>query len=169
MDVQQGDYILAVNGVYLDTNKDPYAAFEGLSADTISLLVSSTGELEDAQSVTLQALTQNQENALRNLEWIENNRKMVDELSGGRLGYIYMSNTADRGQLELVRMFYGQLDKEGFIIDERFNGGGQLADRFLELMQRPIVYNLHWRHGRDQTQPIKTNPGPMGMLINGWG
>jgi tricorn protease len=65
-------------------------------------------------------------------------------------------------------MFYGQLDKEGFIIDERFNGGGQLADRFLELMQRPIVYNLHWRHGRDQTQPIKTNPGPMGMLINGW-
>ena len=168
VDVQQGDYILAVNGVYLDTNKDPYAAFEGLSADTISLLVSTTGELEDAQSVTLQALTQNQENALRNLEWIENNRKMVDELSGGRLGYIYMSNTADRGQLELVRMFYGQLDKEGFIIDERFNGGGQLADRFLELMQRPIVYNLHWRHGRDQTQPIKTNPGPMGMLINGW-
>ncbi|MEC7766402.1 MAG: S41 family peptidase [Pseudomonadota bacterium] len=166
--VQEGDYILAVNGIYLDTGKDPYAAFEGLSGDTISLLVSPTGELEDTKSITVRALTQNQENALRNLEWVETNRKTVSELSGGRLGYIYMTNTADRGQLELVRMFYGQLDKEGFIIDERFNGGGQLADRFLELMQRPVVYNLHWRHGRDQTQPIKTNPGPMGMLINGW-
>ena len=105
---------------------------------------------------------------LRYLEWIENNRRMVDNLSNGRLGYVYMSNTGGRGQLELVRMFYGQLDKQGFIIDERFNGGGQLADRFLELMQRPVVYNLHWRHGRDHTFPTKTNMGPMGMLINGW-
>ena len=105
---------------------------------------------------------------LRYLEWIENNRKMVDKLSDGQLGYVYMSNTGSRGQLELVRMYYGQLDKKGFIIDERFNGGGQLADRFLELMQRPVVYNLHWRHGRDHTWPIITNTGPIGMLINGW-
>jgi len=67
---------------------------------------------------------------------------MVDKLSDGQLGYVYMSNTGSRGQQELVRMYYGQLDKKGFIIDERFNAGGQLADRFLELMQRPVVYNL---------------------------
>jgi tricorn protease len=79
-----------------------------------------------------------------------------------------MSNTAARGQLELVRMFYGQLDKKGFILDERFNGGGQLADRFLELLLRPVTYNLHWRHGKDHTNPVKTNTGPVGMLINGW-
>ena len=79
-----------------------------------------------------------------------------------------MSNTANQGQLELVSMFYGQQDKEGIIIDERFNGGGSLADRFLELMQRPVVYNLHWRHGRDHTWPIRLNLGPKGMLINGW-
>ena len=79
-----------------------------------------------------------------------------------------MSNTGGRGQLELVKMYYGQLDKKGFIIDERFNGGGQLADRFLELITRPVVYNLHWRHGKDHTHPIKTNTGPKGMLINGW-
>ncbi len=167
-EVNTGDYVLAVNGVRLDTAKDPYAAFEGLSGKTISLTVSASGEREDARSVTIKALSQAEEVQLRNLEWIENNRQTVAELSAGRLGYIYMSNTAGRGQLELVRMFYGQLDKEGFIIDERFNGGGQLADRFLELMQRPVVYNLHWRHGRDHTQPVQTNPGPMGMLINGW-
>lgn len=168
MDVDVGDAILAVNGIPLDTSKDPYAPFEGLSGKTVSLLVSATGEQEDAQTVVVETLTQNQENLLRNLEWVENNRKLVDELSGGRLGYVYMTNTAARGQLELVRMFYGQLDKEGFVIDERFNGGGQLADRFLELMQRPVVYNLHWRHGQDQTQPPKPGSPVLGMLINGW-
>ncbi|MFK7983902.1 MAG: hypothetical protein AB8G86_28250 [Saprospiraceae bacterium] len=64
---------------------------------------------------------------------------MVDKLSDGQLGYVYMSNTSGRGQLELVKMYYGQLDKKGFIIDERFNGGGQLADRFLELLTKPVV------------------------------
>ncbi len=168
VDVKTGDYILAVNGVELDPGKDPYAAFEGLSGKTVSLMVSSTGKTDDSKQYVVKCLTQGQEVNLRYLEWIENNRKMVDRLSKGKLGYIYMSNTAGRGQLELVRMYYGQLDKKGFIIDERFNGGGQLADRFLELLKRPVVYNLHWRHGKDHTYPIKTNTGPMGMLINGW-
>ncbi len=168
VDVRPGDYVLAVNGVELDPAKDPYAAFEGLSGKTVSLTVSRSGSDEDRENLVIQLLTQGEEINLRYLEWIENNRKLVDDLSGGQLGYVYMSNTGGRGQLELVRMFYGQLDKKGFIIDERFNGGGQLADRFLELLQRPVVYNLHWRHGRDHTYPIKTNPGPMGMLINGW-
>lgn len=165
VDVNEGDAILAVNGVPLDPQKDPYAAFEGLGSKTISLTVERG---DNTHNVVVTALSTNEESNLRYLEWIENNRKMVDELSDGRLGYVYMSNTADAGQRELISMYYGQLDKDGFIIDERFNGGGQLADRFLELLTRPVVYNLHWRHGRDHTQPIKTNTGPMGMLINGW-
>ncbi len=168
VDVKKGDYILSVNGVKLNPDKDPYAAFEGLSGKTVSLETSRSGQNEDAKKQVIKCLTPSQEQTLRYLEWIENNRKMVDKLSGGQLGYIYMSNTAARGQLELVRMFYGQLDKKGFILDERFNAGGQLADRFLELIQRPVTYNLHWRHGRDHTNPVKTNTGPVGMLINGW-
>lgn len=168
VDVLAGDYILSVNGVILDPTKDPYAAFEGLSGKTVALQISRSGKAEDAKEVIVKCLTQGEEINLRYLEWIENNRKMVDALSDGQLGYVYMSNTAGQGQLELVRMYYGQLDKKGFIIDERFNGGGQLADRFLELLQRPVVYNLHWRHGKDHTWPIKTNTGPVGMLINGW-
>ena len=132
------------------------------------LTVSGSGKKKDSKQLVIKCLTQRDEVNLRYLEWIENNRKMVDKLSDGQLGYVYMSNTAGRGQLELVRMFYGQLDKKGFVIDERFNGGGQLADRFLELLQRPVVYNLHWRHGKDHAYPIKTNTGPLGMLINGW-
>ncbi|MDH3222898.1 MAG: PDZ domain-containing protein [Gemmatimonadota bacterium] len=168
VDVGEGDYIVAVNGAPLDPAKDPYAALEGLSGETVQVTVSRTGSMADAEHYVVEALTQGEETQLRFLEWIENNRKRVEELSGGALGYIYMVNTGGRGQLDLVRMFYGQLDKQGFIIDERFNQGGQLADRFLELLQRPVVYNLHWRHGKDHQQPIKQNGGPMGMLINGW-
>ncbi len=168
MKVKAGDCIHAVNGIPLDTSKDPYAAFEGLSGKTVSLSISTSGNKEEAEQVVVKCLSQQEETNLRYLEWIENNRRMVEKLSDGRLGYIYMSNTSGQGQQELVRMYYGQLDKDGFIIDERFNGGGQLADRFLELLQRPVVYNLHWRHGKDHTQPTKANNGPKGMLINGW-
>jgi tricorn protease len=166
--VKAGYRIHSVNGLPLDPEKDPYAAFEGLSGKTVVLMLSESGDKADAEALVVKCLNPGEEINLRYLEWIENNRLMVEKLSDGKLGYVYMSNTAGRGQLELVRMFYGQLDKKGFIIDERFNGGGQLADRFLELLQRPVVYNLHWRHGKDQTHPIKTNTGPMGMLINGW-
>lgn len=166
--VQPGDYIHSVNGVAIDPAKDPYASFEGLSGKTVSLAVSKTGMAADAKTIVIKCLTQNEEQRLRYLEWIEQNRKTIDKLSDGNLGYVYMSNTANDGQRELVSMFYGQLPRKGFVIDERFNGGGQLADRFLELMKRPIVYNLYWRHGRYQSYPSKANPGPMGMLINGW-
>lgn len=168
VDVSEGDYIHSVNGVPLEGDKEPFAAFEGLDGKTVSLMVSSDGNPENAKQVIVETLTPGEESQLRYQEWIENNRKIVDSLSDGQLGYVYMSNTSIQGQRELVRMFYGQLDKKGFIIDERFNGGGQLADRFLELLQRPVVYNLHWRHGRDHTWPIHTNTGPMAMLINGW-
>lgn len=168
VEVKEGDIILSVNGTKLDSEKDPYAAFEGLSGKTVSLQISSNGKDDDAKDLVIKCLTRGEEAQLRYLEHLENNRKMVEKLSDGQLGYIYMSNTSSRGQLELVRMFYGQLDKKGFILDERFNAGGQLADRFLELLQRPVTYNLHWRHGRDHTNPVKTNTGPVGMLINGW-
>ncbi len=168
LDVREGDYILAVNGQSLDTSLDPYAAFEGLAGETVSLRISRGGDPADARTIVVETLSTGGERNLRYLEWIEHNRRLVDELSDGALGYVYMSNTGAQGQRELVRMYYGQLDRKGFIIDERFNGGGQLADRFLELMQRPVVYNLHWRHGRDHTWPVKANTGPMGMLINGW-
>lgn len=168
VDINEGDYIVGVNGTAINTSEEPYAAFDGLSENTISLSISKTGKVADAKNHIIKCLSQRQERTLRYHEWLESNRKMVEKLSNGKLGYIYMSNTSSQGQLELVKMFYGQLDKEGFIIDERFNGGGQLADRFLELLKRPSIYNLYWRHGKKTTAPNKTNTGPMGMIINGW-
>ncbi|MCA0931742.1 PDZ domain-containing protein [Lutimonas saemankumensis] len=166
--VSEGDYIHSVNGMSLPLNKDPYAAFEGLDGKTVTLKISKTGNLSETKEIIVTCLTPEEEGNIRYLDWIEQNRLRVEELSDGKLGYVYMTNTGGRGQLDLVKMYYGQLDKEGFIIDERFNGGGQLADRFLELMLRPVIYNLYWRHGKSHTFPVKANTGPMGMLINGW-
>jgi tricorn protease len=157
-----------VNGMALPLDKEPFAAFEGLDGKTVALKISKTGNLSDAKEFIIKCLTDDQDSNIRYLDWIEQNRLMTEKLSDGKLGYVYMTNTSARGQLDLVKMYYGQLDKEGFIIDERFNGGGQLADRFLELMTRPVIYNLYWRHGKTTTVPSKTNTGPMGMLINGW-
>jgi len=168
VDVSEGDYIHAVNGMALPLDKEPYAAFEGLNGKTVALKISKTGKLSDAKDIIVTCLTASEEGNIRYLDWIETNRLRVEKLSNGQLGYVYMTDTSPRGQLDLVKMYYGQLDKEGFIIDERFNGGGQLADRFLELMTRPSIYNLYWRHGKAHTHPTKTNTGPMGMLINGW-
>jgi tricorn protease len=168
VDVSEGDYIHSVNGVTLPLDKEPFAAFEGLNGKTVVLKISKTGKLSDAKDIVVTCLTENEEENIRYLNWIETNRLLVEKLSDGKLGYVYMTDTSPRGQLDLVKMYYGQLDKEGFIIDERFNGGGQLADRFLELLTRPVIYNLYWRHGKTTTQPAKTNTGPMGMLINGW-
>ena len=121
-----------------------------------------------ARDVLIETLTTGQERRLRHLEWIEGNRKKVEALSNGDLGYMYMPNTGGDGQTELMRQFYAQVDKKGFIIDERFNAGGQLGDRFMEMLNRPNLYNIAWRNAGVSRIPGKGNDGPKAMLINGW-
>ena len=108
------------------------------------------------------------ETRLRNLEWIESNRKRVDEATNGKIGYIYVPSTGIDGQTELVRQFYAQFTKEGLIIDERFNNGGQIPDRFIELLNRPALAFFAVRDGHNWQWPPMANFGPKVMLINGW-
>ena len=166
LDVNIGDYILAVNGQAIDVTKPIHAALQGLGDATIQLTVNSTPSMDGARDVVIKLLSN--ETRLRHLAWIENNRKMVDQATDGRVGYVYVRSTGIDGQNELVRQFYGQLDKEGLIIDERFNSGGQIPDRFVELLDRePLAY---WavRDGRDWAWPPAGNFGPKVMLINGF-
>jgi tricorn protease len=166
VNVNEGDYILAVNGVPLDTGKDPYAAFEGLAGETVALTVNSGPAMEGSREVLVETLSS--EGRLRNLEWIEANRRRVDEATGGRVGYIFVPNTAVPGQTELVRQFNSQMRRDGLIIDERFNAGGQLPDRFIEKMNREVVTRIFFRNGATATQPPVNHLGPKVMLINGW-
>ena len=166
VEVKEGDYILAVNGVPLDISKSPWAAFQGLAGKTVELTVNNKPAPEGARKVIVKTL--GSETRLRNLAWIEQNRKYVEEHSGGRIGYIYVQDTSIGGQNELVRQFSAQFHKEGLIIDERFNSGGQIPDRFIELLKRPALAFWAVRDGKDWQWPPVAHFGPKAMLINGW-
>jgi tricorn protease len=165
--VKAGDYILAVNGQKLDINKAPWAAFEGLADKSVELTINDKPSMEGAKRILVQALSS--ETRLRNLEWIEINRKYVEEKTNGRVGYIYVPSTGiGDGQYELVRMFYPQINKEALIIDERFNNGGQIPDRFIELLNRKPLAFWAVRDGKNWQWPPQAHFGPKVMLINGW-
>jgi len=166
VDVAEGDWILAVNGISLIEYTDPWGAFQGLANKTVELVVNDKPSFEDARSVLVKTIAD--ETRLRNLAWIENNRKKVDEASGGKIGYVYVPSTGVDGQTELVRQFYAQWNKEGLVIDERFNNGGQIPDRFVELLNRKPLAYFSVRDGKDWQWPPIAHFGTMAMLANGW-
>jgi len=166
VDVPEGDYLLAVNGLTLDTEQEPYAAFQALADKPVFLTVNSEPKLEGAREVLVRTLSS--EARLRNLAWIEENRKKVDEATDGKVGYVYVPDTGQNGQNELVRQFRAQFNKAGLIIDERFNSGGQIPDRFVELLSRKTLNYWGVRDGQDWSWPEIANSGPKAMLINGW-
>ncbi len=169
IDVEEGDYLLAINGVPIDTSKDPWAALQHMAGQTVSLTVSNTpDDGPDARQVVVELNGgRRDENRLLYRSWIEANRAYVDEQTGGRVGYIYVPNTGINGQNDLVRQYYGQLTKEALIIDERWNGGGQIPTRFIELLNRPVANYWSLREGGDFVWPYDAHHGPKCMLING--
>ena len=163
---KEDEYLLAVNGVPVDIAKDPWAALDGMAGSTVSLSVSATPSMSGARQVLVKPL--DDESRLRHLAWAQANREKVSKASGGRLGYIYVPDTGTDGQNELYRQFVGQFTKDGLVIDERWNSGGQIPDRFIELLNRPITNYWRVRDGQDWQWPEFANAGPKVMLINGW-
>jgi tricorn protease len=166
VDVKEGDYILAVNGIPIDVTKDPWTAFEGLAGKTVELTVNSKPGIEGSHKVLVETLKD--ETRLRNLAWIEANRKYVDTKTSGKIGYIYVPDTGINGQTELERQFTAQYNKQGLIVDERFNNGGQIPDRFIEMLDRKPLAFFAVRDGIKWQCPTIANFGPKVMLINGW-
>lgn len=166
LNVKVGDYLLAVNGKPVSVDRDPWAALQGLAGGTVQLTVSEKPELDDsAREVLVQPV--GDETALRFRDWIESNRAYVERQTEGRVGYIYVPDTGVNGQNELFRQFYGQRDKAALIIDERWNRGGQIPNRFIELLNRPVLSYWAVRHGWDSPTPSDAHHGPKCMLING--
>lgn len=164
--IKEGNFILAVNGLPLHTSSDPYSMFEGLAGKTVELTVNSKPEWKNAWKIIVK--TSGDETVLRNRAWIESNRVAVDKATNGKVGYVYVPDTGVEGQNELVRQFAGQWNKEGLIIDERFNNGGQIPDRFVELLNRKPLAYFAVRDGADWQWPPSANFGSMVMMINGW-
>lgn len=166
IEVNEGDYLLAVNGKEIDTSKDPWAAFQGLADEVVTLTIGKTPDSSDAREITVKPVSN--EFRLRNLAWIENNRRKVRDATNNKVGYVYVPDTGRNGQNELVRQFTPQWTKEALIIDERFNSGGQIPDRFIELLNRPLYNYWARRDNRDWRSPFVAHAGPKVMLINGW-
>ena len=164
--IKEGDYILAVNGVPLSTSQEPFIAFTGLSNKTVELTYNSSPSWNGAKTAIVKTLPD--EYRLRNLAWIESMRKQVDEETNGEAGYIYVPSTGIEGQNELTRQFNAQWDKKALVIDERFNDGGQIPDRFIEMLNRDPLAFWAIRDGSDWPWPPYANFGPKVMLINGW-
>jgi tricorn protease len=165
--VKVGDYVLAVNGAPIDAGKDPWASFQGMAGRTVKITVSEEPKITSkAREVIVELLPSDSD--LRYRAWVEKNRAYVEKKSNGKVGYIYVPDTGVQGQNELVRQYFGQLAKDALIIDERWNGGGQVPTRFVELLNRPVANYWAVRYGKKPGPwPMDANHGPKCMLING--
>ncbi|MGH8318716.1 MAG: S41 family peptidase [Steroidobacteraceae bacterium] len=162
--VKEGDYLLAVNGNRLDPSVSLYRSFEDLAGKTVTLTVGPNPGPEGAHSITVKTIPS--EAALRHAAWIDHNIELVDRLSGGKIGYVYLPDTAGGGFTNFNRYFFSQVDKQGVVIDERFNHGGQLADYMVDYMMRQPQSLIVSRWGRMQVSPPEAIYGPKVMVIN---
>jgi len=164
VNVNVGDYLLAVNGKDVSSSDNLYMFFENTANKITSITVGPNAGYKDSREVNVVPLSS--EYALRNRDWVEGNLKKVDEATDGQVAYVYVPNTAGAGHEYFKRYFFPQAHKKAIIIDERFNGGGQIADYYIELLTRP--YQSHWnfRYGKDLKTPFATIQGPKVMLID---
>ncbi len=164
VNVKAGDYILAVNGRDLHASDNIYSFFEETAGKQVVLKVGANSDGKDSRDVTVVPV-ESEEN-LRHLAWIENNRRRVDQATGGRVAYVHVPNTAGAGYTSFNRYYFSQVGKEGAIIDERFNEGGQLADYIVDHLRRPMMSKVVTREGHDWSSPSEAIYGPKVMIIN---
>jgi tricorn protease len=163
VNVRQGEYLLAVDGREVHGRDEVYGFFLEKAGKAVQLKVGSDPTGKDARAVTVVPI--GDERSLRLRDWMESNRRRVDELSNGKLAYIYLPNTAVAGFTNFNRYYFAQNDKQGAVIDERFNGGGWIADYIVDWLKRPLLMVAMTREGKDNSIP-QTIFGPKVMLIN---
>jgi tricorn protease len=164
IDVSEGDYLLEVNGRPLTASINVYSLFEGTSGRQTLLRVNKSPSVEGSRVVTVVPVAT--EDALRTREWIETNRRTVDRLSGGRLAYVWLPNTAGPGYAAFTRYYFAQQEKEGAVIDERYNHGGMVADYIVNELDRKVMGYFALRDGEPSTSPRAGIYGPKVMIIN---
>ena len=160
--VQVGDRLLAVDGRPLDKYRSPWAALVGTVGRGVGTTFERNGNTFEILVTPIES-----ESELRHDAWIDANRRLVHEATDGRVGYIYVRDTGIEGQTDLVSQFFAEMHRDALIIDERWNGGGQIPTRFIELLNRQPVSWWARRHGDDWRSPSDGHFGPKCMLING--
>ncbi len=164
VNVQAGEYLLAVNGRELRAADNVHAFLESTAGKQMALRVGPNADGTGARDVTVVPV--GSEFALRNLDWIETNRRRVDQTTGGKVAYVYLPNTAGAGYVNFNRYYFAQVDKQAAVVDERANGGGQAADYMIDHLQRPLMNKWSTREGADFSTPAGSIYGPKVMLID---
>jgi tricorn protease len=164
VDVKPGEYLLAVGGKDLRPPTDVYSFFENTAGKIVEITVGPNPD--GTGSRTVQVVPVADEYGLRNRDWVEGNLKKVEQATGGRVAYVYVPDTATYGHMYFKRYFFPQADKEAIIVDERFNGGGSLADYYIDFLRRQYYAMWATRYGHDYRTPNAMIPGPKVMLIN---
>ncbi len=166
IDVFEGDFLLAVDGVELTAGDNPYSLFDRTADRQTVLTLNAEPTFDGAREVTVVPLAS--EARLRQREWVDANRRKVDELSDGRLAYAWLPNTATAGYAAFNRYYFAQQDKQGAVIDERFNGGGSAADYIVDQLARPLMgyFNNPLGEKKPFTLPGAGLFGPKVMIIN---
>jgi len=163
--VAEGNFIVGVNGKELKSTDNPYMFLDGTSGVQTVLQINDKADFEGAWNITVKPISS--ESALRQRAWVEDNRRKVDELSGGKLAYVWIPNTGTPGLVSFNRYFFAQQDKLGAVIDERFNGGGLLDDYMVDLMTRKLRAAVtNEVAGGKQFQLPAGILGPKALLIN---
>ena len=130
----------------------------------LAYTVATLADGSDARQVTVVPIAN--ESALRNRDWVEGNIRRVDEATGGRVAYVYVPNTAAQGHTYFKRYFFPQANRQAIIVDERHNGGGQIADYYIDVLARPALSYWATRYGADFKGPLMSIQGPKVMLID---
>ena len=164
VNVKAGDYLLAVNGRELRASDNLYSFFQETAGMQVVLKVGANADGSGSREVTVVPV--GDEFGLRHLDWIEGNRRKVEELSGGKLAYVHLPDTGGGGFTNFNRYYFAQVGKQGAILDERYNHGGQLADYIVDSLRRPLMSWVMTREGQEFASPAEAIYGPKVMIIN---
>jgi len=166
VNVNVGDYILAIDGVPVDEHTNPNSLMVDKAGKYVTLTVNYSPSMDGARKVRVRPIAD--ETQLRYQQWIDDNARLVSKLSGGRIGYVHVPNTSTQGAIEFVKGFYANVDKDALIVDERFNGGGSIPTPWIDILSRNYETYFRQRHGGDLGLPFQSQDGPKCMLINGY-
>ena len=165
VNVSAGEYVLAINGEELKADDDPYRLLRNKADSPVQLTVNKEPTMTGARTVSYRPITN--ESDLMYLEWVAANRKKVSDMTGGRVGYIHIPDMGGPGIREFIKWYYGQMNKEGLVVDVRANGGGNVSQMLIERLRRKVLA-LNYSRTFDEatTYPGGTFIGPMAALLN---
>ena len=164
VDVKTGEYLLAVEGKDLKYPENPYSRFERTAGRITEITVGPNPDGNGSRSVKVVPIED--ESALRNRDWVEKNLRYVTDKTQGRVAYVYVPNTSTLGHQYFTRYFFPQANRQAIIVDERHNGGGQVADYYIDILRRPFISYWAMRYGGDLKTPMASIQGPKVMLID---